>query len=103
MLPILSCNTNLVGASAITVEAKHAVFDPRRVAPVDGCACAAGRRATASIFGAVCQTGAGLEDPGVCHGEESGEGGNCSTCDLHFGDLKFPKSRRSGCWGRLNR
>lgn len=88
MLPILSCNTNLVGASAITVEAKHAVFDPRRVTPVDGRASAAGRGAATSVLGAVCQTGTGLEDPGVCHGDESDEGGNCSTGDLHCGDLR---------------
>lgn len=91
MLPILSCNTNLVGASAITVDAEHAVFNPCRVTPVDGRASAASRWAATSVFGAVCQTGAGLEDPGVCHGEESDKGGNCCTGDLHCGDLRLRK------------
>lgn len=40
MLPILGCNANLVGAGAVAVDAKHAVFDPFRLAPVDGhCLC----------------------------------------------------------------
>lgn len=84
MLPILSRNANLASAIAVLVHSKHTVLDPGRVAPVDGGASATGCLTTAAVLGAIGLAGAGLEDPGICHGEESDEGGDSSTGYLHF-------------------
>lgn len=88
MLPILSRNANLASAVTVLVDADRAVFDPSRVTPVDGSASAAGCLATASVLGAVGLAGAGLENLGVCHGEESDQSGKSSGSDLHFEELR---------------
>lgn len=92
MFPIIRRKANLASEIAVPIEAKHTVFDPSRVAPVNGCARTAGCLAAAAVFGAVGLTGAGLEDPGVCHGYEGDEGSDSSIVDLHFED--FEKSQR---------
>jgi hypothetical protein len=94
MLQIFRRSANLASAIAVLVEAKHAVFDPSRVTPVDGCARATGCLATATIFGTIGLAGAGLENSGVCHGEEGDEGSHSSTADLHFEDSEKSQGKR---------
>lgn len=95
MLPIISSNANLGSAINIPVEVAHTIVDPSRFTPIDNSASSVGCPATASVLSAVGLASAGLENPGVCHREESEQNGCSSSRDLNFDDLRSLKGERT--------
>lgn len=83
VIPVIRCNSNLVAAGAVAVDAKNAIR-PQVVFPVNGVTALAGGLGAALVFFPVPLPAAGSEDPGVGHGEDGGDGSDSGGGELHI-------------------